>query len=98
MNATPDNTNTTFNDGYIENGPYEGLYVLALATCMVDSAWDYPAFIWSIDLGHLYDDEPDGEPPMHPTIEDACLIADAIDLAADERDAFIANFPLSWST
>jgi hypothetical protein len=83
-----------FHAGCITNGEYEGLYVLPLAICMRDSSWDFPSFVMSLGLEHLFDDEP----TMYPTANDATIIADVIDLLDDERDAFINDFPLHWDT
>jgi len=89
-------------DGYINDGPYVSLYVLPLAICMRDSAWDFPSFIFSLGLQHLWaDDRPeyDCEPPMHPDQTDAIKLADctAFDTPAD-RNKFINDFPLEWDT
>jgi hypothetical protein len=82
-------------DGMIMYGEYEGLYVLPLATCMRDSSWDFPSFVCSIALDHLFDDEP----TMYPKPEDARKIANAIDLETDaDRDAFVEHFPYEWDT
>lgn len=87
--------NPMFNDGRVEQGAYEGLYVLPLAHCMCDSSWDFPSFCFSLSLEYLFDDDP----TMYPTIDDARAIAEAINFETDaHRDAFVEQFPLTWST
>lgn len=84
-----------FECGQIIDGEYAGLYVLLLADCMMNSAWDFPSFVMSLGLDHLYDGDCY---VMHPTLDDVRLVASAIDLDPDEYDDFINNFPLSWDT
>jgi len=87
-------TPTRFVAGMIDNNEYAGLYVLPLAHCLLNSSWDFPSFVMSLGLDEHFDDEP----TMYPTRDDAAIIADHIDLPADERDAFINDFPLTWDT
>ena len=86
---------TSFDYGMVASGPYDGLYVLPLAKCMMDSSWDFPSFIDALELGEAWDDEA----PMHPTLSDARKLADLIDLPNSvEREEFVSEFPLSWDT
>lgn len=93
-----DEFEATIDGGRIMNGPYEGLRLLHLAVCMKDSAWDFPAFCYTLGLDRLFADEC-GEVTMYPTRDHARAIADAINLSDDaHRDEFVDNFPLEWST
>lgn len=93
-----DNVAPKFEDGQIIN-PNEcyGFYVLPLAICARDSAWDFPSFVGGIlGLSHLW---PDDWPGMWPTREDATIIADAMDFEDPKcREKFINEFPLEWDT
>lgn len=85
-----------FNCGMIDDGEYEGLYVLPLAICMRDSSWDFPSFVSSVGLDDVI---PDDDFTMYPTPEHARKIANAIDLETDaDRDAFVEHFPYEWDT
>ena len=84
-----------FECGQCIDGDYTGLYVLPLAECMMNSSWDFPSFVMSLGLDHLYDGDCC---VMHPTIDDAHIIARAIDLDPDSYDEFVNDFPLSWDT
>ncbi len=84
-----------FDSGQCDDGDYEGLYVLPLAICMRDSSWDFSSFIMCLGFDELTDIHPD---TMYATREHAAKIANVIDLADDERDEFINDFPLTWDT
>ena len=86
---------TKFEHGMCDDGEFEGLYVLPLAECLLNSSWDFASFVQTLGLDDLTDIHPD---TMHPTREHVVMIADVIDLADDERDTFINDFPLDWDT
>lgn len=86
----------TFEDGQPLDGDYKFLNVLAVAICMRDSSWDFPSFVFALELGHLF---PNEDPTMYPTREDATIIANGIDLELQkDRDEFVNDFPLIWDT
>lgn len=95
MEADMNNNATKFDEGRIESGPYEGLYVHHLAVCMCHSSWDWPSFVIALGLEGLYDDE---EPTMYPDDSDFCMIADAVDVRSCDMSDFLNTMPRHWDT
>jgi len=85
-----------FDDGCIETGEFAGIYALPLATCLLDSSWDFPSYVLALGLGHLF---PDEEPTMYPSYDDALILANALNFDDDDgRDEFAALMPTGWDT
>jgi hypothetical protein len=84
-----------FEDGRIVSGEYEGLYIDAIARAMCDSSWDYASFIGCFAIDE-YTDIP--EYSMYVMPDHLPQLAVVFDIAPDDYEAFVRNFPDDWDT
>ena len=87
--------NTKFTDGCVDDGEFQGLYIVPLAICMRDSSWDYSSFIGCFNVdGHS--DIP--EWAMYVKPEHLPILAVVFNIPPDEYEAFARDFPDDWDT